>query len=193
MDIVKTPPQIIPYQPALPSIYSGALARVAGLYYGIYGGACNGTTTTLTADRMYSLPFMVMAEETFDRICIHVSTASGAGTKARLGIYYNDAGKPGARLLDAGEVATDSTGSKEITISQVLPPGLYWLVVLAQSTPAVYGPIATVGLIGVGTIGTAGNGNAIYITTQAYGVLPDPHTTPVPGNNVSPGITLRRA
>jgi len=186
-------PQIVPYQASLPGIYSGAFARIAGQYYGAYGGSASVATDAFIADRIYAIPFIVMIAEAFDRISVNVSTAGSAGSKARLGIYYNDVAKPGARLLDAGEIDVDSTGVKEITITQTLQPGLYWLVLIAQANISVYCPLVMAQLIGTGSVSVAASGNGAYITTQAYGALPDPHPTPVVCSGRLPGVCLRRA
>jgi hypothetical protein len=68
-----------------------------------------------------------------------VTSASAAWTKARLGIYDSLPNwNPNSLILDAWEIATDSTGYKSITISQALTWWtLYWLVILSQSTPTV--------------------------------------------------------
>ena len=70
-----------------------------------------------------------------DRIGCRVATAGGAGSLGRLGIYYPSATAcyPGQLLLDAGTVAVDQTGNREITISQSLTEGFYWLAYLADT------------------------------------------------------------
>jgi hypothetical protein len=70
-----------------------------------------------------------------DRIGCRVATAGGAGSLARLGIYYASltACYPGQLLLDAGTVAVDQIGNREITISQSISEGFYWLAYLADT------------------------------------------------------------
>jgi hypothetical protein len=70
---------------------------------------------------------------TFDRIACRVNTAASSGGVVRLGIYEATSdGLVGNLILDAGTVATNSTGVKEITISQTLAAGKYWLAVVGQ-------------------------------------------------------------
>lgn len=103
--------------------------RVSGRYYdgALYSNA--GGTTPMSGT-LYYQPFVVPEAITVDRICIEV-TAATASTNAYLGIYSDDGTiKPGALLLNAGSVDTGTTGVKELTISQALPVGWYWLVAL---------------------------------------------------------------
>jgi hypothetical protein len=83
-------------------------------------------------------PLMAPASTSIDRIGIEVTSAGTASVSVcRLGIWANSGGAPGTLLLDAGTVATDSTGLKEITISQALTLGtLYWLGVVPQDAAA---------------------------------------------------------
>lgn len=80
---------------------------------------------------LVATPFVVWRSVTIDALSVQVTTAATAGGYARLGIYNSAAsGLPGTVLLDAGTVATTSTGQKIITITpRVLTPGVvYWLV-----------------------------------------------------------------
>jgi hypothetical protein len=72
---------------------------------------------------------------TIDRIGCLVTVAAGAGSLGRLGIYYSSLTDcyPGALLLDAGTVSVASTGNREITISQTIAEGIYWLAYLADT------------------------------------------------------------
>jgi hypothetical protein len=83
-------------------------------------------------------PLIVSATTTINRIGIEVTSAGTAATSVcRLGIWANSGNAPGTLVLDAGTVATDSTGLKEITISQSLTVGtLYWLGVAPQGAAA---------------------------------------------------------
>lgn len=76
-------------------------------------------------NRIYAAPFVVSENDTFTRIGIEVTTLSAGN--ARLGIYNFDNGIPTTLVADLGTVSTASTGEKEITISQVLPSGVYAL------------------------------------------------------------------
>lgn len=83
---------------------------------------------------MKAAPIYVPANLTFDRIACRVTASGTAGALVRLGIYSsNAAGLPDALVLDAGQVSSASTGTKEITISQALTAGKYWLVAVGQS------------------------------------------------------------
>jgi hypothetical protein len=49
-----------------------------------------------------------------------------------MGIYANSGGQPGTFLVDAGTISSETGGARELTISQTLDPGVWWLAVVAQ-------------------------------------------------------------
>lgn len=105
-------------------------------------GASNATSATaaVTNGRMLVGAVLVVQSCTIDRISFEVvTTPGGAGSVTRAGIYNSDAnGLPSSLLLDAGTADTTTTGIKEITVSQALTPGLYWVTAVNQgaATPA---------------------------------------------------------
>lgn len=124
---------------------------IAGKYYASPGVWVSGTVLQFNA-QFDAIPFAVPVAVTVDRIACRVTTAGSAGAVARMGIYQDDGtGYPGALVLDAGTVATTTTGVKEIVINQTLQPGLYWLVVGGQGAPATNTTFQTNGT-GVGSV-----------------------------------------
>jgi hypothetical protein len=105
------------------------------LYYSSYP---SGTTSprTMTINRIFFTPIFIPHQITVTRIGVNVTT--GVTGTMRLGIYNSVAGVPsGAALLDAGTVNVGTTGEKEITVSQVLTPGLYWLASVADCNAVI--------------------------------------------------------
>lgn len=195
MEILKTPPQVIPYMQTIPGQYAKYLSRTSGNYYGAIGVSGNTGAFAVAADKIYARPFLVMQTESFDRIGLHIST--GTTGKARLGIYADDGTlQPGARILDAGsEIDTADSGFKEITINQSLTPGLYWLVCIFNATPSVRKANSVIAVLGLGASSATYSSGASegYYTTQAYGELPIMHPAPTLGNVESyPCVLLRR-
>lgn len=77
--------------------------------------------------------FVVPKTITVDRIGAEVTSAGTAGAVVRLGIRNAAVdGLPGTLLLDAGTIDGTSATFQEITISQVLVPGIYWAVGCTQ-------------------------------------------------------------
>jgi hypothetical protein len=111
---------------------------------GCYYVLCEGGDSTQSPlnNTMYAVRLPVWRAVTLNLIGVEVITAGESGATVRLGIYSDETIQgcyPGALLLDAGTAAADSTGRKDITISQRLPVGLYWAVVCVQNnsgTPA---------------------------------------------------------
>ena len=92
---------------------------------------------TPTTSRTNYTGIYIGSTQTFDRIAIRSGGAwSGTGASIRLGIYNHDAstGKPSTLVLDAGTVApTTPNVTYQITISQSLSPGFYWLACNLQT------------------------------------------------------------
>lgn len=156
------------------------------------------STLSLTNNRLHYIPFQVTESVTFTRIGINVSTAaSGAGI--RLGIYNSSSGAPSSLLLDAGTVSAATTGEKEITISQAMTPGWYWLAMVTDNAAvwvtaengASSGDTVRVNL-GVAT--GAGNGVVYVFHAFTYGSLPSSASSlsDMTGASNPPRIWLRK-
>lgn len=147
----------------------GGIFKNSGRYYG--GATSSVTAVATTANYLYAAPIYVAETVTIDRIGIHVTTAGAAASVIKLAVY-NDTGHflPGTKRFDAGSVAADSTGAKELTISQQLPGGQwYWLAAVAQGgTPSVYSN--TTGNVGQSAAGIAFASSVI--NTGVSGTLP---------------------
>ena len=126
---------------AVEAIETYLLAQNFGFTSGLYYRGIGGFSPKLAVvnQTVYS-PFVIHETLTFDRIAIATWTSSYAGTGAvRLGIYNNDSttGKPSTVVLDAGTVATTTVNTVyEITISQSLSAGAYWLAFNMQTAAA---------------------------------------------------------
>lgn len=97
----------------------------------------NVTATLVVAiNKLYAIPIIVNEAATAVSLNIEL-TVQSSGNNARLGIYYDNNGKPGNLLLDAGLVSETGTGNKPITISVNLPAGWYWLALASSGTPTV--------------------------------------------------------
>jgi len=115
-----------------PSLITGG----SGKWFTVPSGASTAAPVDST---VHATPFLVSKATTFAAIAVNTTIAGAAGSLYRLGIYAdNGSGYPGAKVLDAGTVATDTAaGFKQIAISQALDPGLYWLAAVAQGGVAV--------------------------------------------------------
>ncbi len=120
------------------------LLWITGRWYNphLVGGTA---TVAPTASELRLLPVYVPVPRTIDRVGCNVSTAGTAGHVARLGVYNVDpvTGLPTTVLVDAGTVAVDTTGVKEVVVSATLH-GLHWLGLTAQS--GTFTALSTLGL-----------------------------------------------
>lgn len=155
-------------------------AWVSGSYFDVRS-SLGGTTTqaALTANAIYASPIWVPRAGTrVDRIGINVSAAGAASTSARLMVYRatNDV-LPGSLILDAGTVAVDSTGDKEITIDLALPAGWIFGAIVSNGAPTLQWVFSTITVYGTATPATV-NTKASPNRPFTFGAAPDPWGTP---------------
>lgn len=83
----------------------------------------------------YYSRLLVPTARTFDQILCNVTIAAGTTGTARLAIFADTAGRPGATVLDAGTVDVQAaTGVRSIAISQLLAAGYYWVALQNEHT-----------------------------------------------------------
>jgi len=142
---------------------------VSGRFYQTHK-LCNAAVAA-AAGNMFGTPLYIPSPTRFDRISCNVTTQGTASAKVRLGIYSIFGGIPQDLVLDAGEVAADTTGQKDITIDIVLPRGRYALAYNKNETAIALRR-------GVNTVNVGQTSLAItqpqdcWQRTIAYGALP---------------------
>ena len=120
---------------------------------GYYVQTPNGSHSNMTAttNRSNFLPIYLPTTTSLDRIAVLTSSAFSGTGLVRMGIYAHDitTGLPSTLILDAGTVScTSSNTTFQITISQTLPSGSYWLVMNIQTAATVNGFIGLASSIG---------------------------------------------
>ena len=149
----------------------GIFDLVAGQYTAPFATA---TTTNFGPEGFVQGSPLWLPGCTLDRIGVDITTAGGVGALYRLGIYDENLN----RVLDAGTVDATSTGIKEITINQVLPAGIYWLVGCQQGAAASNTTVrqnsgAVIGCASTTAAGISGNSQAGWTLAQPVtGALP---------------------
>jgi hypothetical protein len=96
----------------------------------------NYSNVTATANRSNYLPIYLPATTSFDRMAVMTSGTFSGTAVVRMGIYANDiaTGKPSTLILDAGTVSCTALNTVyQITISQTLTAGFYWIVMNTQT------------------------------------------------------------
>ncbi len=151
------------------------LLWIAGRYYGVESSLVVGSLSTaaLVAGRLYAIPLLVPeGGATIDRIGIEVTTAGAAGTSLRFGACRSLGAAPDALLFDAGTVAADTIGGKEIVVAQSLPSGWVYLLIHGDGAPVVRTAGATLSANrGTATLGSSVTRSMPY-RDVAYGPLP---------------------
>jgi len=157
------------------------LPYVAEVYYrSLWINDNLSTTTTITQDRLYAIPFYVHTGHTFDRIGVRVTTGVNNG-HLRIGIYKDSSGLPGSLVSDAGAVTMSGTGAQdaEVTISQYLSIGHYWLAVVGDSGPALLAAATSAnrGDFGDASLAATLSTQRVYVA-HTYAALPTTFGTP---------------
>jgi rubredoxin len=159
------------------------------------------TSATLTNGTLRLAPWVVPFPMTIDRLGAKITSAGEAGAKLRLGIY-SDTGNtyPGALLLDAGQINGDSATVQELTVSQVLAAGLYWIggavqaVVTTQPTVEITNdwtpPVPLLLTTSAPAVAATSVG---YAQTSVTGALPANFTSTVTATGSAPRLHIRHA
>lgn len=152
------------------------------------GAVLSVTAAAVNANRIYYQPFPL--DGTIDRIAIEVTT--GAAGLARLGIYANANGAPGALLVDAGTVDTTAAAIVAASFTALTVHDQWvWLAATFNATPQVRnGGLGAAWLIGSASFSVA---NRAYYTDVAFGALPGtaPALTGVSGT--APLVGVRKS
>jgi len=112
-----------------------ALPKISGAYYRSPSNSNQGVT--FTHQTLYFTPVFVDRSMTIDRLGVQSGISFVGTSTVRLGIYNNTSGLPSTLLLDAGTIsATAGNTTYQITVSQAVTTGWYWLAFCAQGTAA---------------------------------------------------------
>jgi hypothetical protein len=160
---------------------------IGHLNTGFYYQTCvSGTVTTNAAlgnGTLRVAAFYVPNTVTVTKIGAEVTVVGNAASVLRLGIYADDGtGYPKDLVLDAGTIAGDAVAVAEITVSQVLTPGTYWVGAVPQNAATTQPTVRSVGgssglVSGVAVLGAsipaaAAAANLMWADTSATGALP---------------------
>jgi len=133
-------------------------------------GVATTTNSAITANRLYMMPVMIPYDMTAVALALRVTT--GAAGNARMGLYADNQGNPGSLLLDAGAVDTATAGLLELTLSQPLVAGVYWLAVVFSAAPTVNAHTGAGGAMGRDSASVTSVPIAGYYRGFTYAALP---------------------
>jgi len=138
-------------------------------------GSATAGGKSIVADLLYAVPIRIPRDLTLTTIGLEVHT-TGTAANARIGLYANAEGHPGALIVDSGAFSVGTTGVKEQTISTAVTDGWVWVVFIADGTVTLKSIPSgnVVNLLGcsysAGTISSVG----YMLLSSTYGALPDP-------------------
>lgn len=146
------------------------------------GGPANSFTTFAMVSGVARATMIDVPDRLLEAIGINITSAGDSTSVIRLGIYYNQNGKPLQLLVDAGTVPGNVLGFASIALSNKVSAGQYWVVAVAQLATATSPTVsAMVCPPRVGNpvgqtecLGTAGGG---FTMSGVSGALPSTWTT----------------
>lgn len=157
----------------LPVAVSDYLLLPRGLANG-YAALSPSSSTTNSNNFVRYCPFFVDRGITIDELALHVVAGNaGASAVLRIGIFADNAGRPGTIVADGGTASINSTGVKALALSPAvaLTHGWYWFAAVTQNldtggtNPTLSsGSTANAGLSGAAAV-QAGNQPYPFLTT----------------------------
>lgn len=131
---------------------------VSGNYYIAGNHIASAVSNTLGNNTLRFSPWIVTDTITITRLWAHFTTSGDANSVLRIGIYNNDSStmRPSSLVLDAGTISTGTgnagnvatggtAGVYEITVSQALSPGMYWVCGVVQGAATTFPTISVYG------------------------------------------------
>lgn len=173
-----------PFNGTMPMVFPlGAVPLtwyIQNLTYFLPDVGAAGTSNTLGNGNLRLVPFVVPRMMQLAAIGAEVFGAGDAGCTFRLGIYSDaggaSTGYPGNLRTDAGTIAADSTGMKEVASTVILEPGIYWIggavqgVTVNQPTMRTVNQAAAI-QIGISGTPSAGDYRSCWQLTGQTGAL----------------------
>jgi hypothetical protein len=151
-----------------PQLTAGLAMGMRGLANARYGPGINNNNSAVAANTLYVAPLYIPVAGVYTKASIRVTTL--AAGNCRMGIYVDALGGPGALLKDLGTVGTGTAGKMEVTFSQVILPGWYWMAAVFDATPTVNCPS---GSMGVRDVSSATSASVLgYSRAFTYAALP---------------------
>ena len=160
------PPPVI-WRPPASGVYTG------GLFTGYATSA--GITA---ADFLYAIPCALPLPALYGHVSVRVDTGIG-GSNARLGVYADNSGTPGALIEDAGTFTPTAAGFYDVAFAapRAIGPGMVWLALVTDTTTVQWERTHSIG--GYAQWATQSGTNLLGIRmivrgSFAYAALPDP-------------------
>lgn len=154
-----------------------------------------GSNGVLVLNTLYATPFIVGDSQSFD--AIGLAGLGIASSKIRVGVYADSGGRPGALIVDGGQLDTSTSGIVSASVALQLS-GRVWLAAVTQSTAGNTQRYATTTVQNplLGAASFYAGGQAVgYSQGSISGALPDPWGTTfteVTATNTCPIVYLRK-
>jgi hypothetical protein len=160
---------------------------LSGASYGNLGNA----TTTQSLNACHFVPVYFPLPTDLTHIRAEVTTAGSAGAVIRLGLYEQGSdGFPGNLIVDAGTVSSETTGVKEVTISETVT-GLIYMAIVTQGATCTTRASNNVGLAYPASLQSAGNLGLDTRTVPRQDAVSGSLPTPASANtNATPAMAV---
>ncbi|NJO62540.1 MAG: hypothetical protein HC836_31230 [Richelia sp. RM2_1_2] len=175
--------------------FSALVTANTGIFYDRFYSTPHDTyldKTNISANVLYTIPVVLQANHTMNRIGIAVNNAK-SNQFIRLGLYKNNNGIPGELLIDSGIVPTNTAANKELVINYATTGTYIWATCVASSTISVvsFQDLDIGGMLGRTTV-TKGEKISCLTADYTFGPLPEVFPTTTHFTGESPYIWLRK-
>lgn len=178
-----------PYDGDISSYRKTGTTSYEAWYSSLTSNSLSTNNTTQIRDVLRLYPIIISKTTTFTKIGVKITVAGTAGSVMRLGIYRSSNNIPTDLVVDAGTVASDSTGLLSISVNVTLTAGLYFLAQNNNSAANITAVIATA----AGVISPLGhsttNSTSSYITYFTVAETYAPFTSDISGYSLTPQVT----
>lgn len=170
---------------------------ITGRYYDTSLHSTAHGTIAGASNRIDLSPFAPSEDFPIDRIGVNCTTLASS-SNVRVLIYEAGAnGMPDAKVYESANMATTSTGGKEVTLSFTFEAGkIYWVGVHYSAAPTISGiPIASLPNLGLSAL-NATNFVTVIRRTVTFGSAPSTFaftTADLTANVVAPSVRFRVA
>lgn len=173
------------YSLSLTANRKSTAAEIAGLasgnggysssyYYAPWGFQPGGNTAAATAGRVQYLPILIGKKVSLTKL-VYETTVGAAGALAKMGIYNASGGIPTTKVAEtATSTGVQSAAVTEVTFSQDLNPGPYFIAFITDGTPTMrlLNFNATVSTFFMGMTATNSQGPVGFTETSSGTTLP---------------------
>jgi hypothetical protein len=138
-------------------------------------GLIADATAAVAANIIYYAPICIPSGYNVNVKNIGCHVRGAAAGNVRVGLYSDEDGEPGTKILDSGSLSTSTAAFKQMGVSQIIPvrSGWHWTAFLCSSASPTFEVLSTTGYLPlVAWAASATKRPTIQYQIFAYAALP---------------------